>query len=104
MVRLRPAIRQDDRGPLYLAQLITYLVTAYREWAQWLTVPDIRLIDLGRGATTSVSREERPRRGPRAYSAYTRQEVAGLMQQQLGYGPGPRVHQRQRTRRGRAHD
>ena len=104
MLRLRPAIRRDNRGPLYVAQLTTYLVTAYRDWSPWLDVPEIRLIDIGRGVTTSVSRTRVPTRGPRAYSAYTRQEVAGLMQQQLGYGPGPRVHERQRTRRGRARD
>ena len=102
VLRIRPTRRQGIRGPILIAHLMTYLVSAYDEWEQWLTSGDIRLIDLGRGATTSVSREATPKRGPRAHTAYTAQEVASLMQQQLGYGPDPRIHERQRTRRGRA--
>ena len=102
VLRIRPTRRQGIGGPILIAHLMTYLVSAYDKWGQWLASGEIRLIDLGRGATTSVSREEKPKRGPRAYTAYTAQEVAGLMQQQLGYGPEPRIHERQRTRRGRA--
>jgi hypothetical protein len=105
LVRIRP-VRSSLRasGPLLIANLARYLVDPYQTWPQWLDESAIRLIDLGRGATVR-GRGRGPRsRGPSSYSAYDRREMAGLMQQQLGYGPGPRVYQRQRTRRGRTSD
>lgn len=98
VVRLRPA--RTGRGRSVVANLARYLVDAYDGWSPWLDDPFIRLIDLGRGKRGGGARSAHAR-GPTSYSAYTTAEVAGLMQQQLGYSGGPRINQGQGSRRGR---
>lgn len=99
VVRIRPMKHGSARA--VVPNLMRYIVGAYETWAPLLMQRRIRLIDLGRGASIA-SRTSGPRsRGAASYSAYTDREVAGLMQQQLGYSGGPRQNRGQRTRRGR---
>lgn len=97
LLRIRPL--RPGRGNNLIAHLARYLVSAYEQWSPHLENPRIRLIDLGRGNRAAAGVTERIR-GPTAFSAYTSAEVARLMQQQLGYGGGPRLNQRDDTLRG----
>lgn len=100
LLRIRPVKTGATRS--VVASLARYVVDAYDNWSLWLDDPSIRLIDLGRGKRAPGSARLSRARGSMSYAAYTTAEVAGLMQQQLGYGGGPRVNQGQSSRRGRA--
>ena len=103
LLRIRPRRTPPagNRAEL-IAKLTRYLVEDYAGWSRWLPERSIRLIDLGSGSTSR--RGSRVGSGPRAHSALTRSEVAGLMQQQLRYGGGPLLNTAQRSRRGRRGD
>ena len=94
LLRISPSRLGSVSGPSLIARLGRYLVDAYDEWSRHLTDDRSALIDLGRA-------RNRRSRGATKYSAFTRPEVARLLQQQLGSGGGPRV-QRARPRRGRS--
>ena len=95
LLRLSPSRARGVPGTGVVARLSRYLVDAYDGWSHYLANERIALIDLGR-------RRDRRGRSPTKYSVFTRREVAGLLQQQLGSGGAPRMQGRTAPRRGRS--